>query len=1510
MNTLKISTPGKEKLPTFESVIEAARYYRDTRGWIVHPLNGPNEGLPRERGKKPKLTGWNMLSRDQVSDPYLEKHFNGRIRSNIGVVVQAPHIVIDLDSKSTKGVAVRHWLATKPEIASWPRESTAGGCHLHIHCKDVPPEVIEASGRNKKLTCTVAEKVTAEIFFGGNVAVAPSVHKDGHLYAWEVFEAMPTVPWKKLEALFLGGEPTRAKKSTKRLAGRAISTLSGQFEGDLRTLDIVALVKELGIYGRRLSGEELKHSIKCPWCDQHSDGDHWNSSDSSTVIWEAPDRGYSGFHCSHTSHGRKGFEDFLDWAQMREPGIVDRHCEQKRVWDSSATLSRPGNNGKSKTLPRILLPGGGRLDSDFAEEIGKVLAKSNLIYSKNGVPVEIQTIKEKGKLKAGDAKSGNKAPENEYTGFSLLKPSRMITLIEKVVEPGILITEKNAVTGEKETVFMPKSMSINQANSLLISDGLLKNIPRIDRIFSYPLPLYDPETGAITLPNRGYDPRFNSYLLPDAPELFEMDLEEAKRVLNYMIKDFCLKTKRDVIHNIAYWLTPMCRGLLDRWTSRVPLFPLLANRARAGKDYNAGVCMLIYIGRILEDPPVSSDVDEFRKKLTSAMVSGRPFMHMSNCSGFIRNQVFEQVITNERWTDRLLGNNQEISIPNEMMFSMSGNLGLSYTPDLAARMRIINLHYSEEHENMRTFSNPDLHGWVLENRSMILSAFMAFVRHWDEAGRPEGPTPFTSFPSWAKVVGGIMHTCGLGDPCKPDENAATFGGDDETEHMRRLFEVAYETNPEKWLTRKQIRNIVVEANDEADAGLFPWIDFSGHSGAIRFGNMLEKFVGREFRGICMLKDISTSRVNRQRLRFTKDDGSQPKGEAVASLFGEIAQEDLGGGLGGVGGLFIPIYAREKINNNICVEKNNVWENGVEKTAKTAKTSTFYDLVTDPGDFKVVAQKILASDDPLALDIETYGRDPLNPRRSHIRLLSLALPEKTPWLIDLQATGYDLGDLGRAIESSQLIIHNARFDLGFVAHHLGLHPQKVFCTLTAARLLTAGKRMSNSLADVLRRYEIADISKGLGRSDWGAMIFDDQLEYAAADVIHLHALRECLDKDLHKAKLDDVWAMEQSLIPIVVRMEETGFKVDQAALNRIRDQNRIKATELAGQVQTALNATFNPGSPDQLINAFRNVGIELDSTAEAVLAELDHPAAGLVLSMRGAEKMAQQAQSLLEAIESDGRIHAHFDATGTEAGRFSSSSPNLQNIGRGELRECFIADEGKILVCADYSQIELRVAAAIANESKMIEAYQSGADLHRRTAALVLGKSEAEVTKDDRQLAKAVNFGLLYGQSAPGLVRYAKTSYGVDLKLADAHRIRERFFQAYNGLAKWHEDTRKKANGDALTETRTRLGRRRFMPQGEDRFWARFSGALNTPVQGGAADGLKRALILLSDRLPAHAVMISTVHDEIIIECRTSDADTVSRMMEDSMASAMADIYPEIPVEVEAHTGNTWAAAKS
>jgi DNA polymerase-1 len=204
---------------------------------------------------------------------------------------------------------------------------------------------------------------------------------------------------------------------------------------------------------------------------------------------------------------------------------------------------------------------------------------------------------------------------------------------------------------------------------------------------------------------------------------------------------------------------------------------------------------------------------------------------------------------------------------------------------------------------------------------------------------------------------------------------------------------------------------------------------------------------------------------------------------------------------------------------------------------------------------------------------------------------------------------------------------------------------------------------------------------------------------------------------------------------------------------------------------------------------------------------------------------------------------------------------------------------------------------------MLAAYRDGADLHRETAAAVLEKPLEGVTKSDRQLAKAVNFGLLYGQGAPGLVRYAAGSYGVDIEEEDAARIRVLFFARYKGLSRWHSKAWEKARAKA-TEVRTRLGRRRLIPP-EAIEWERFTALVNTEVQGGAADGMKLALVELAHRLPTGAAVISTVHDEVIVEAPTELADQIRELTQTVMIDSMAGLYPEVPIEVEAHVCQHW-----
>jgi DNA polymerase-1 len=220
-------------------------------------------------------------------------------------------------------------------------------------------------------------------------------------------------------------------------------------------------------------------------------------------------------------------------------------------------------------------------------------------------------------------------------------------------------------------------------------------------------------------------------------------------------------------------------------------------------------------------------------------------------------------------------------------------------------------------------------------------------------------------------------------------------------------------------------------------------------------------------------------------------------------------------------------------------------------------------------------------------------------------------------------------------------------------------------------------------------------------------------------------------------------------------------------------------------------------------------------------------------------------------------------------------------------------DGKVLVKADYSQIELRIAALVADEWRMVEAFRQGEDLHVLTAQRVLGVKD--VSKSQRQLAKAVNFGLLYGMGAKGFQIYARSNYGVAMTAEEAKSYRNAFFRAYPGLARWH-----RAQPDGEVETRTLTGRRRLGV-------SRFTEKLNTPVQGTGADGLKLALALLWERrgdCPG-AVPVLAVHDEIVVECEQGRAAAAGAWLKQTMLDAMAPLIDPVPVEVEVKAAPTW-----
>jgi DNA polymerase I len=294
--------------------------------------------------------------------------------------------------------------------------------------------------------------------------------------------------------------------------------------------------------------------------------------------------------------------------------------------------------------------------------------------------------------------------------------------------------------------------------------------------------------------------------------------------------------------------------------------------------------------------------------------------------------------------------------------------------------------------------------------------------------------------------------------------------------------------------------------------------------------------------------------------------------------------------------------------------------------------------------------------------------------------------------------------------------------------------------------------------------------------------------------------------------------------------------------------------------------------------------------------------GLFLEYRRVTKAIQSFLSPIPQYISaaTGRLHPSYYQLGAYSGRFSCGNPNIQQIPRGkEFRDCFIPGNGCKLIIADYSQIELRVAAEIAQDNTMLEAYMQNMDLHALTASLIANKPIENISKQERQAAKAVNFGLIYAMGARGLQGYAKSVYGVDLSLKEAELFKSRFFNAYKGIAKWH-DRMKRASG--MRESRTLSGRRILFSEQPG-----ITALLNMPVQGTAADIVKRALgMLVPVTYRLGGSIVATVHDEILLEVPESAAEEASHELKRIMEAAGAYYLKKVPVVAETLIADSWA----
>jgi DNA polymerase-1 len=545
---------------------------------------------------------------------------------------------------------------------------------------------------------------------------------------------------------------------------------------------------------------------------------------------------------------------------------------------------------------------------------------------------------------------------------------------------------------------------------------------------------------------------------------------------------------------------------------------------------------------------------------------------------------------------------------------------------------------------------------------------------------------------------------------------------------------------------------------------------------------------------------------------------------------------------------------------------------------------------------------------VGLDLETTG---LDPRKDRVRLLSLAADTIEPgetftYIIDCFAV--DPRPLFEALAEVELVIHNASFDLGFLTR-LGFVPGRVTDTVLLSRLLDGTRRPRNyhALGACGFRHLGQDLPKDLQASDWHGTLTPEQLAYAARDAAVLRPLAEALEGGIKEVKLEQVASNEMHCLPAVVWLAGSGVAIDAAAWKSLATGAGAEAEGLAAQMDRIAPKPEQPGlmgggwnwnSPEQVKKVFALLGVHLESTDDDALAACSHPLAALLRQYRSASKLASTygLEWFQDAVD-NGRLFAQWKQLGCITGRMACAEPNLQNLPRDRrYRRCFAAPHGRVLVKADYSQIELRIACKIAGERVMLDAYRRGLDLHELTAQRILGK--ASISKEERQLAKPVNFGLIYGLGAGSLSRKAKADYGLDLSEKDAARYRDAFFAAYPGIARWHQQIKR----GRATEVRTLTGRRVLVDAG-----GFYGGKANYMVQGTGGDGLKLAMALLWQRreqVPG-AFPVLAVHDEIVVECDACQADAVSAWLKQAMLNAIQPMLDPVPVEVDVKAGHTW-----
>ena len=505
-------------------------------------------------------------------------------------------------------------------------------------------------------------------------------------------------------------------------------------------------------------------------------------------------------------------------------------------------------------------------------------------------------------------------------------------------------------------------------------------------------------------------------------------------------------------------------------------------------------------------------------------------------------------------------------------------------------------------------------------------------------------------------------------------------------------------------------------------------------------------------------------------------------------------------------------------------------------------------------------------------------------------------------------------------------HHLKYDAHIFENH-GIHLEGWYFDTMLASYVLNSVATRHGMDDVARVYlshltttyeQVA--GKGAKQKTFNQIELETAAHYAAEDAHVTYRLYEVLDRKLKEIpELSGILHhIEMPVASVLATMEENGIELDLSFLDQLSVDFAETIQSLENQIIEIAGESFNVGSPKQVGEVlFEKLGLKGGkktatgqySTSEAVLEKIDHPITSLIIEYRGLTKLkSTYTEALVKQANSEShRVHTSYHQALTATGRLSSTDPNLQNIpvreeiGR-QIRKAFIAPKGRVLLAADYSQIELRLMAHFSQDDALVDAFKHGQDVHRRTASEVLGVVLEDVTNDQRRQAKAVNFGLLYGMSEFGLIRQ------LGFTREESQNYIKQYFHRYPGIYEYMQRTRQVALEQGFVETIT--GRRLYTPDIDARNMMVRKGAeraaINAPLQGSAAEIIKMAMIEVNKILPHdQAKLLLQVHDELVFEVDEAIADQLAEQIQDVMQKV---VTLSVPLVVEVGKGNNWDEA--